>query len=333
MQFSTTLPMHFAHNLFYATPISLATKKKLLAKTGIAFSLVDEPNSRVTVSQFAALYRLLAIELDDETPSFFSRPLRNGTLKYLCLSLLDAPNLQVALHRYCQFFHILLDDANYQLELGSDTACISFNQLAPLKGHKVLVNELMLKLVHGVASWLIGSKLLPVKISFAFAQPKHSHEYLYFYPGKVDFNQSRTALYLTLEDLKKPLVQTKQGLSGFLKQAPADWIYVSFGERLISHQVKDYLATCEQPKDTISQVAQALHFSSRSLSRYLAQEGTSFQTIKDEVRRDLAITALTSKKTSVTEIAENLGFEDLSSFNRAFKKWTGNTPRSYRFNS
>lgn len=330
MQFSTTLPMHFAENLFYAAPISLGTKKKLLLKTGIAFSLLNEPNSRVTISQFANLYRLLAIELDDETPSFFSRPLRNGTLKYLCLSLLDAPNLQVALHRYCQFFHILLDDASYQLEVGTSTACISFNELAPLKGHRVLVHELMLKLVHGIASWLIGSKLPPVKISFAFAKPEHSHEYLYFYPGKVEFNQAASALYFSLEDLNKPLVQTKQGLSGFLKQAPADWIYVSFGERLVAHKVKDYLAASEQPKDTINQVAKALHFSSRSLSRYLAKEGTSFQTIKDEVRRDLAIAALTSNSSSITEIAAGLGFEDLPSFNRAFKKWTGNTPSNYR---
>ncbi|OXH91233.1 AraC family transcriptional regulator, partial [Burkholderia multivorans] len=70
----------------------------------------SEPHARVTEEQFSTLYRTLAIELDDEMPGIFSRPLRGGTLKYLCLSLLDARNLETAQHRFGQFFHILLDD-------------------------------------------------------------------------------------------------------------------------------------------------------------------------------------------------------------------------------
>lgn len=132
----------------------------------------------------------------------------------------------------------------------------------------------------------------------------------------------------TTASLHKPVRQTKQQLSGFLQKAPADWMYVSFGERLLAHRVRDYLG--QKAGATIQQVATALHFSVRTLSRRLAAEGTHFQAVKDEVRRDLAVQQLTSSDLPLATISGLLGFEDLASFNRAFRNWTGSTPGSYR---
>lgn len=327
---STTVPMHFVHNLFQGLTTTLARRKYFLLQAGIPYFLLEAPHGRVTVVQFATLYRLLANEYDDETPGFFSRPLRGGTLKYLCLSLLDAPNLQVALHRYSQFFRLLLDDVSYQLVVEKDLASLRFIENAPLQGDRVLVHELMLKLVHGIASWLIAEKIPPLKISCAYHQPQHSHEYLYFYPGEVVFDQPWTAIHFDKKLLRKPIRQTKQQLSAFLQRAPADWIYVSFGERLLAHRVKDFLSEVDQTGTVIQQVAEALHLSVRTLSRRLAAEGTHFQAVKDEVRRDLAVQQLTSSSVSLAILAGQLGFEDLASFNRAFRNWTGSTPGTYR---
>ena len=172
----TTVPMHFVHSLFQGLATTPARCKHYLSQANIPLFLLDAPNGRVTVVQFARLYRLLAIEYDDETPGFFSRPLRGGTLKYLCLSLLDAPNLKVALHRFSQFFRLILDDAHYQLVVSDKAASVRFIETTTPKGNRVLAHELMLKLVHGVASWLIAEKIPPIKISCAYQQPEHSHE-------------------------------------------------------------------------------------------------------------------------------------------------------------
>lgn len=327
---STTVPMHFVHNLFQGLTTSTAQRKQFLAQAEIPFFLLEAAHGRVTVLQFARLYRLLANEYDDETPGFFSRPLRGGTLKYLCLSVLDAANLQIALHRFSQFFRLILDDAAYQLVIEDKVASMRFIEKNPPQGDRVLVHELMLKLVHGMASWLIAEKIPPLKISCAYPQPQHSHEYLYFYPGEVAFDQPWTAIHFDRQLLRKPIRQTKQQLSGFLQKAPADWIYVSFGEQLLAHRVRDHLSESEQIGSAIQQVAQALHLSVRTLSRRLAAEGTHFQAVKDEVRRDIAIQQLTSGSASLVVLAGQLGFEDLASFNRAFRKWTGSTPGTYR---
>lgn len=327
---STTVPMHFVHNLFQGIPATAARRKQFLSQANIPFFLLEAPYGRVTVLQFARLYRLLANEHDDETPGFFSRPLRGGTLKHLCLSLLDAPNLHIALHRFSQFFRLILDDAHYQLVVSDKAATVRFIENSTPQGNRVLVHELMLKLVHGMASWLIAEKIPPIKISCAYQQPLHSHEYLYFYPCEVAFDQSWTAIHFDRQLLRKPIRQSKQHLKDFLQKAPADWIYVSFGEQLLAHRVREYLSEANQAGAVIQQVAQALHMSVRTLSRRLAAEGTQFQAVKDKVRRDFAIQQLTNSSISLVVLSEQLGFEDHASFNRAFRKWTGSTPGTYR---
>ena len=121
--------MHFVNELFRGLTAAGQPPTRYLEQAGISPFLLTAPNGRVTVEQFAELYRLLAVELDDETPRFFSRPLRCGTLKLLCLSMLEAPTLQVALHRYTQFFRILLDDFGYSFTIENDLARLALDCL------------------------------------------------------------------------------------------------------------------------------------------------------------------------------------------------------------
>jgi AraC-like DNA-binding protein len=67
-----------------------------------------------------------------------------------------------------------------------------------------------------------------------------------------------------------------------------------------------------------------------TLQRRLAMDGTSFQSLKDELRRDLAIVRLHTSTASLSALADELGFADSTAFQRAFKKWTGSAPGSYR---
>lgn len=81
---------------------------------------------------------------------------------------------------------------------------------------------------------------------------------------------------------------------------------------------------------TLDDVSSRLHMSSRTLIRKLQQEGLSFQGIKDELRRDLAILHLVRNDGSLEEISDALGFSAPAVFHRAFRHWTGMTPGRYR---
>lgn len=327
--------MHFVRSLFDGLPQEATLQKRWLKRAGISPFLLGSSHGRVTVEQFATLYRLLVNEYDDETPGFFARPLRGGTLKLLCLSVLEAPTLKVALHRYTLFFHILLDDFAYDYRVEGDLARIALVEKQPLNGNRVLIHELMLKLFHGIASWLIARKIPPAMMECAYAQPPHSADYLYFYPGKVAFDCPQTVFYFDRALLEEPIRQTKRHLGEFLKRAPADWFYVSFEDHLFSHRVREYLmneylAPQQSATANVKEVSEALNMSVRTLSRRLTVEGTHFQAVKDELRRDMAVEALTRSDEPLVSIAEGLGFEDQACFSRAFRAWTGNSPAAYR---
>ncbi|PMR77348.1 AraC family transcriptional regulator [Billgrantia endophytica] len=327
---SVTVSMHFVNELFHGLPESEAARETYLARAGISPFLLDAPHGRVTVEQFAMLYRLLVNEYDDETPGFFARPLRGGTLKLLCLSVLEAPTLKVALHRYTLFFRIVLDDFGYEYTIEGDLARVALVEHRPPSGSRILVHELMLKLFHGISSWMIARKIPPIMMECAYSQPAHSADYLYFYPGKVLFDRPETAMYIDRALLDQPIRQTKKHLGAFLRRAPADWFYVSFEDRLVSHRVREHLSRNLSSSGSVKDVAAALHMSVRTLSRRLAAEGTHFQAVKDEFRRDFAVQALTRTERPLLGISDDLGFEDLACFSRAFKAWTGNSPAAYR---
>ena len=70
--------------------------------------------------------------------------------------------------------------------------------------------------------------------------------------------------------------------------------------------------------------------SARTLSRRLIEEGTSFRTIQDEVRHQLAVALLGDAGVSIAEVAFFLGYSEPAPFHRSFKRWTGTTPQLHR---
>jgi AraC-like DNA-binding protein len=98
-----------------------------------------------------------------------------------------------------------------------------------------------------------------------------------------------------------------------------------WGER-----VRTLLAGVDGPLPSLEQCAQRLCCSGRSLRRYLAREACSYQQLLDEERMLRAIKYLRARELPLSEVAFELGFSDQSNFRRAFKKWTGCLPTTYR---
>lgn len=325
---SATVPISLVRGFLDGVGVEPDVVDLYLEVASISRLLLTEPGARVTEAQFAALYRALAIAFDDEMPGIFARPLRNGTLKYLCLSLLDAPSLETAMHRFGQFMHLMLDDFRFESERAGLVADVALRPGAA--GVSVLGQELMLKLAHGVASWLIGQKIPLLQVQFAFPRPPYAHEYLYLFPGPVQFDCEQTLMRFSACYFDMPIRQRKANLRKFLARAPEDWIFASFDEQLTSHRVREYLASRLPDLPSIEEVAQGLHCSVRTLCRRLAAEGAAFQTLKNELRRDIAIQRLTGTQDAIAVIAGDIGFDDPTAFHRAFRHWTGSTPGAYR---
>lgn len=160
--------------------------------------------------------------------------------------------------------------------------------------------------------------------------PAHASEYDLLFPCAQVFGAPNSSLVFPARYLSLPLLQDERTLKHFLERSPADLLSRPDEGDSLSSQLRRLLSRDRTPWPDLEAVAQHLHISPQTLRRHLREEGTSFQALKDELRRDIAIYHLGRADLSLQEIAEQLGFSEPSAFHRAFKKWTGLTPGAYR---
>ncbi len=169
----------------------------------------------------------------------------------------------------------------------------------------------------------------PRLVTFMHAEPRDIEPYRRTFRVPVGFGQPVNALEYARADLDRPLP------AGNAELARAnDEVLVRYLARLEQSQTatrvqRALLDALPGGVPSKPAIARALGMSARTLQRQLAAEGTSFTVIVDEARIALARTYVAEGRLSVTEIAFVLGFADTSTFSRAFKRWTGRSPRAY----
>lgn len=290
---------------------------------------VSHPLARVTHDQIVRLYQMVAIETGDEMMGLWSRPIRAGALKHLCATVRDASSLSAALFRFTTFWNLLLDDYTLLLEEKDDVLVVALvpqGQAAPQRfGHMLL-----LKLVHGIGSWLTGQELPVQRVDFAFARPVFAEDYAILFPAPVRFGQGHSAIAFEARLGELPVARSPDEMQAFLHRAPRDWIFTSYREHALPLRVREYVLLSDMLACSLPQAARAVNLTPRTFMRRLDAEGTSFQTIKDNLRRDIAIRDLSLGQKSIEAISQDLGFATAANLHRAFKRWTGVTPGSYR---
>jgi AraC-like DNA-binding protein len=303
---------------------------QLLANVGLSPSLLQVPQARVSAQHYGALWRSIAHALDDEFFGQDSRRMKVGTFAMLCHALLGCRNLAQALDRSVRFYALILDDIRATTERRSGEARILLQQ--PAGGSpRVFAHELMLMLLFGVSCWLIGRRIPILRTEFAYPEPPHSAEYRLMYCADLRFDRPNTLLAFDAAYLDLPVVQNPRTVKEFLRNAP-DGILLKYknGSSLsakVRRRLRQFLPG-EVPD--FEHLADDLHLTPATLRRRLHEEGESYQSIKDQLRRDMAIGYLSHSDRTVMDIALELGFSERSAFHRAFRKWTGASPGAFR---
>jgi len=284
---------------------------------------------RVTLDQIVSLYQLAAVETGDEMMGLWSRPVRPRALQHLLTSVREATTLASALFRFSTFWNLLLDDYQFALIETTDALTLRLDpqgdQTAQRFGHM-----LILKLAHGLLSWLARSEVPVAGVGFAFERPAFDEDYAVVFPAAVQFDQTATSISFPLDVLGTVQARSSADLDRFLENAPRDWIFTRSQQHTQSLRVRTYLTQSKWSSAHLAGAATALHMTPRTLIRKLEADGTTFQAIKDALRRDIAIRHLQTGQHSVEAIAHEVGFSSAANFHKAFRKWTGNTPSAYR---
>lgn len=183
-------------------------------------------------------------------------------------------------------------------------------------------------------NWLAGAPLPPAPIYFTHVAPDDLTEYHRIFGADVLFGCERNYASFDAALLQWPVPNADVGMYPLLQQhaeqllkekqrAESDGGIVALVRASISRNLA-------QDRVRLPQIAQELNITQRTLQRKLQEAGLSFQQLLDQTRHELALDYLKQGQLGIAEIAFMLGFQEQSSFNHAFKEWTGLNPGAYR---
>jgi len=324
-------PLAFVRMLLTAYDRHGADPGSALARAQITPELLRQADGAVTSRQLEVLAAEAMRELDDEALGWFSRKLPWGSYGMLLRASLTAPTLGVALRRWCRHHGLLTPDVVLRLSVQAGQATVTLTDVAIRPAGREFCLVTLLRNLHGVACWLIDSRIPLQEARFPFAAPPHAGAYPLLFPGPVVFagGGDEACLVFDARYLDLPLRRDEAALNTMLPRALALIVRPYRRDRLLVQRVRAWLRG--QPGQAGAEaVADALNLSARTLHRQLREEGASLQALKDEVRCEQALQALRRSSRSIKQVALTVGFQNEKSFSRAFRQWTGEAPVDYR---
>ncbi|MEO7031803.1 MAG: AraC family transcriptional regulator [Herbaspirillum sp.] len=184
------------------------------------------------------------------------------------------------------------------------------------------------------SNWLAGQNLPSVDLALAHIRPDNCSEYERVFGALPNFNANGHCAHFSVALLQLPVPNADVSMYPVLQQhaehllrekqrAVTDGGIVATVRAAIIRQLP-------QDRARLSLIAEEFKLSHRALQRKLSGAGTCFQTVLDETRLELAFGYLRQAQFSLTDIAFLLGYQEQSSFNHAFKEWTGENPGAFR---
>jgi len=323
-------PIAFVQTILRAYEKYAADPSEALRLARISRSDLQRSEARITANQLEILTGFAMRQLDDEALGWFSRRLPWGSYGMLCRASITAPNLAVALKRWCRHHRLLTDDIILDLSIKGPLARLAITENRRLHEMRELCLLTNLRHMHGYACWAIDSNIPLHEVDLPFQAPRHAAVYGLLYRGPIRFGAAQAAISFDAQYLSLPLRRDEKALQDMLRRALPLTVRQYRSDPLMVLRLRDVLRAHCTELHAGESVACALNVSLRTLHRRLLKEGTSLQKVKNGVRRDLAIERLERTSRSIKQIARDVGFHNEKSFMRAFKQWTGESPVEYR---
>jgi AraC-like DNA-binding protein len=326
----STVPIHYVNALLPPAEKHGLDRERVLQQVEIDPALLGIERARIPSASYRRLAQYLTVELQDENCGLLAQPAKIGTFAMMCHACISCPTLGDFLHRCTQFNTLVNDCLTLSLQRDGEYARYSITAQPGAADDDELIIMIFLAITHRLSNWAIGQTITLDRVDITRRRPGFAHEYNFLFMAPVQFEQEENCLRFASRYLDMPVTQTEQELSQFLA-GPSMHLMTSpdADKSLVSKiraMIKDNVAGSFPEFDT---VAKSLHLTTATLRRRLRAEGSSYQQLKDDIRRDVAIHHLGRGSLNMDQVAESVGFSEPTSFFRAFKRWTGVTPRAY----
>ncbi|MEA3469861.1 MAG: AraC family transcriptional regulator [Thermodesulfobacteriota bacterium] len=295
-------------------------------------ALMHEPGARYSLKKIEDLWDEMGRRIEDPCFGLSAatcwHPTYFGTMGY---AMLVSKSLRVSLERLIRF-HRVISDADFgELHEDRNAGALVFTLKYQDESHYSRARE------DAALAWLMSllrvnfqKDLTPVSVHLTHSKPDCSRKYYEFFQSPVHFDSSLCRLALSLDVVDRLLPSGNEEFAKFGDQAMTAYLASLDKGHQVTHIKKIIIDNMPSGNVTVEQVAGELGLNSRKLQRILQKKGTTFLSLLNETRMDIAKDYIQDKNIDLTEIAFLLGFAELSTFSRSFKRWTGKSPIQFR---
>jgi AraC-like DNA-binding protein len=302
----------------------------LARRVGIDPTLLSRPNARCPSARIQKLWRLAAAEADD--PLFGLRAgqlARPGIFHALGMGIVSSTSVLAALRRIERYSSVVSTNGRFVLLVQDDLARLETRRTAVTVVPSPQYFDAAIVTICRVLRLCAGPSAVPLKVTLPYRGEAPPEAYREALGCPVEFDAERVAMIFDAQLAARPVLTGNPELA-----AEADRLSARYIDGLLpdsaAARVRSLLLKAMPSGDVDQeQIASALNQSPSTLQRRLRKEGTSYQQLLDATRRELALEYLRDGRQSLADITFLLGFSDQSNFTRAFRRWTGKTPRQY----
>ncbi|MFY0641891.1 MAG: AraC family transcriptional regulator ligand-binding domain-containing protein [Bermanella sp.] len=309
--------------------------RALLKKYRIPEKPLKDPKARFGVDLVAKLYAGIALELNDEFMGFTEKPIKVGTFELMAEWVSHSQTLEELLQKGIRFYNQITDEVHMSLDIEDDHVYFTSEFRRPELDFEHFYVEYWHVIWHRFASWYIGK---PIKLLGAYINytPLDRDEFDLLFRCPTYLKSKYNRLVFHKKYLQEPLIKSQGDLQVFLRRAPIDMLTIPGEDTSLTALIKQQLDPRPFKEDDIlnlptsAELAKSLAMSEQTLRRKLNAEGSNYQQIKDSLRQELANKLLGNRAISIAKISKQLNFSEPRAFTRAFKQWSGYTPKEYR---
>jgi AraC-like DNA-binding protein len=298
----------------------------VLKQANLPADLFATGDASLNAAQWRALWQAMQVCIED--PEFglkAAQSLAGEPYDVLTMTALSARTFGEALVKVAKFKRLF---AFEELTIGSGpgTSTLRIDSTLPETALPPLLVDMAFAHLVDLGRRGTGANLVPEAVRF---RRRESHRGLYerSFGCRVEFDSAADEIVFDEGDVRRPFVTANALLNSYLVSGLEGELAPLTFEVQVAARLKARLAgQCP----TAAQIASEMGVSTRTLRRRLLDEKTSFQEVLESVRRDLARTYLKESGLGLKQVAFLVGFEDVSSFQRAFRGWEGKPPGTWR---
>jgi AraC-like DNA-binding protein len=303
----------------------------LLREAGITAATLEDPDARLPAPTVMRVWNALRDRTGDPTLQLVA-PMSLPFGAYRVIDYLVAASTTVGdgVRRFAQFFGLIADSLVLDVIEGPDECGVALSTVGGGPVPPVYVDYVFAALVSRIRM-RIRANLRVHRVELRLAEPSVVIAYHDVFRAPVRFNAGADRLFFSRTEWMAPTDSGDAALVGMLEEHAR--ILAQRAPRAAAGFIDDVrraIASTLTTGASVQQVARSLNLSVRSLQRRLDEHDTTFRNLAEDVRAQLAEGYLANPGVSISEVAVLLGFSEQSAFNRAFRRWTGDSPGRWR---